>query len=176
MTAAQHERTVRLRLPADGRAPREVYQPELAGALDRYHAAIMREPVLDPMEHELVRIRCAHVHTCRLCSHVRMKSAREAGADEDLLSQVDHYETSALLTERQKVILRLVDAHIFGHVPPGLAAQIAAHLSPDEAVAVPLLASKYSFQKTGVSLGLDAAKDFDLIDYDPETGVLLELK
>ena len=173
MTTGKTERPCRLELPADGSAPGQAYQPALAEVLNRYQAAVMREPVLDPVSHELIRIRCARVHDCRHCGHVRLRSAQAVGADEDLLAQVDFYETSERISERQKVMLRLADAHIFGSVPPALPAQVGEYFTAAEAVEVALLVSKYSFQKSLVALGLDAPRGNDHIDFDPLTGELI---
>lgn len=172
-TTSTTERPVRLTMPPDGANPRDAYQPVLFELLDRYFAASMREPVLDAVSRELIRIRCAHVHDCRNCSHLRVGAARAAGAGEELLAEVDFYETSQQLSERQKVMLRLADAHIFGSVPPTLPDQLAEHLTPDEALEVSLLVSKFSFQKSLVALGLDAVQKYDVIDFDPQTGELI---
>jgi AhpD family alkylhydroperoxidase len=173
MTANETERACRLEMPADGSAPSEAYQPALAEVLNRYQSAVMREPVLDPVSNELIRIRCARMHDCRHCGHVRLQAARAAGADEDLLAQVDFYESSERISARHKVMLRLADAHIFGSVPLSLPAAVAEHLTVAEALEVSLLVSKYSFQKSMVALGLDAPRGYDYIDFDPCTGELI---
>jgi hypothetical protein len=38
--------------------------PVLAGAIDRWQAAVVRLPALDPVTTELVRLRCAGHHDC----------------------------------------------------------------------------------------------------------------
>jgi AhpD family alkylhydroperoxidase len=155
-------------MPADGSSHRG-YQPALSAALMELQAAVMRGCSLDPVTIELVRIRCAHVHDCRVCSHVRLQPARDAGADEELLAEVDHYEHSSL-GERHKVVLRLADAHLFGAVPPTLPAQVAEHLTPQEALDVVLLVTKNSYQKALVALGLDSPGSYTYFEFDPQTG------
>jgi hypothetical protein len=85
---------------------------------------------------------------------VRFEPARAAGAVESVLAKVQTYVTSDL-SERHKVALRLADAHLFGHVPASLPAQVAAQLTAAEAADVVLLVAKCSYQKSLVALGLD---------------------
>ena len=160
--------TTRLPLPADGSSHKS-YQPELSAALMELQGAIIRHCVLDVVTMELIRIRCANVHDCQVCRTVRLEPARAAGVDETVLAKVQFYETSDL-TERHKVVLRLVDAHLFGSVPPGLPAQVAGHLTPDEAADVVLLVAKCSYQKSLVALALDAPGSYVWFDFDQETG------
>ena len=129
----------------------------------------MRSCGLDPETMELIRIRCANVHDCRVCRQVRFEPARAAGVDEAELAMVQSYETSDL-SERHKVVLRLADAHLFGHVPASLPDQVAAYLTPEEALDVVLLVAKCSYQKSLVALGLDSPGDYVWFDFDPQTG------
>ena len=78
MTVPTETPSARIPMPADGSSHKS-YQPELSAALMDMQAAIMRHCSLDPVTIELVRIRCAHVHDCRVCSHVRLQPARDAG-------------------------------------------------------------------------------------------------
>jgi AhpD family alkylhydroperoxidase len=168
MTSSAPVRGPRLTLPADG-SSHKTLRPALADALMHVQAAVIRDCVLDPVTMELIRIRCAHVHDCRVCSYVRLRPALDAGADEDVLAQVDHYETSDL-SERHKVVLRLADAHIFGSPAPGLSEQVAEHLTQEEAIDVVLLVAKCSYQKSLVALGLDAPGSYAWFDFDQQTG------
>lgn len=168
MTTASEARPTRIPLPADG-SSHKTYQPELSDALMELQGAVIRHCVLDPVTMELIRIRCAHVHDCRVCRHVRLESARAAGADETVLAKVQSYETSDL-SERHKVALRLTDAHLFGSVPSSLPDQVGAHLTPEEAVDVVLLVTKCSYQKSLVALGLDNPGKYTWFEFDPQTG------
>jgi alkylhydroperoxidase family enzyme len=158
----------RLPLPADG-SSHKTYQPALSAALMDVQGAVIRHCTLDPITMELVRMRCAHVHDCRVCRSVRLEPARAAGAGEDVLAKVDFYEASDL-SERHKVVLRLADAHLFGSVPPSLPAQVAAELAPEEALDVVLLVAKCSYQKSLVALGLDAPGSYTWFEFDGQTG------
>jgi AhpD family alkylhydroperoxidase len=168
MTTTSDTRGVRLPLPADG-SSHKTYQPELSAALMEMQGAVIRQCQLDPVTMELIRIRCAHVHDCRVCRHVRLEPARAAGADETVLAKAQNYETSDL-SERHKVVLRLTDAHLFGSVPAALPEQVAAHLTPEEALDVVLLVAKCSYQKSLVALGLDAPGNYTFFEFDPQTG------
>lgn len=160
--------TPRTPLPPDGSSPR-TYQPALSEALMELQAAVMRRCTLDPVTIELVRMRCAHVHDCRVCSSMRLQPARDAGADEEFLAQVDHYEDSSL-DARHKTVLRLADAHLFGSVPDSLPSQVAEHLTPEEALDVVLLVAKFSYQKSLVALRLDSPGRYTYFQFDPTTG------
>jgi AhpD family alkylhydroperoxidase len=158
-----------VRLPLAAGTPHKTLQPQLSDALMQLQAAVIRDCVLDAVTMELVRIRCAHVHDCRVCSQVRLRPAAEAGVDEDMLAQVDHYENSTL-PEKHKVALRLTDAHLFGSPGELLPTQVAAHFTQEEALDIVLLVAKCSYQKSLVALGLDAAGSYTWFDFDPETG------
>ncbi len=153
-------RAVRLTAPADGRRPGAAYQPELSQALSAYQEAVVRLRALDWTTTELVRLRCARTHDCRICSTLRLVPALEAGVDEALLDKVDYYETSDL-SERHKVALRLADAHLTGPatITEQLAADVQRHFSPAEIVEILTDVSKWSYQKAMVALGLDDVPD-----------------
>src|SRR4051794_29900762 len=165
MTAPTADRGVRLPLPADG--SHKSYAPDLSAALMAVQGAVIRDCALDVVTMELIRIRCAGVHDCRVCRTVRFEPARAAGADEEVLAKVEHYESSDL-DERHKVVLRLADAHIFGSVPPSLPDEVAAHLTAAEALDVVLLVMKCSYQKSLVALGLDAPGAYTRFEFDPQ--------
>jgi alkylhydroperoxidase family enzyme len=168
VTAASETRPARIEPPADG-ASHKSYQPELSDALMQLQAAVIQQCRLDAVTMELVRIRCANVHDCRVCRQVRLEPARAAGADEAVLAKVQTYETSDL-SERHKVVLRLTDAHLFGSVPASLPDQVGAHLTPEEAVDIVLLVAKCSYQKSLVALGLDTPGTYTWFEFDPQTG------
>jgi alkylhydroperoxidase family enzyme len=83
----------------------------LRAALTEYQDAVVRGEVLDPVLTELVRLRCARTHNCRICQTLRLADARDAGADDAMTAAVDRYETSDL-DERTKAALRVTDALI----------------------------------------------------------------
>jgi alkylhydroperoxidase family enzyme len=128
----------------------------LRAALTEYQDAVVRGEVLDPVLTELVRLRCARTHNCRICQTLRLADARDAGADDAMTAAVDRYETSDL-DERTKAALRVTDALIT--MPTSLSSEAAAVaralLTPDELAELCLDVSKWSTQKVHVALGTD---------------------
>ena len=129
-----------------------------AGLLDAYQAAAVRGSTLDPVTTELVRLRCARTHHCRICQTLRLADARAAGVDETMTAKVDFYERSDL-PERAKVALRVTDAFI---TRPELlsgvvAGQARTWFGPAELASLCLDITKWSTQKIKVALGTDGA-------------------
>ena len=75
-----------------GQRPR----PSLRELLGSYQDAVVRSTALDPVTTELVRLRCARTHNCRICQTLRMADAQAAGVDSEMTSKIDFYETSDL--------------------------------------------------------------------------------
>jgi AhpD family alkylhydroperoxidase len=130
----------------------------LAGLLAAYQAAVVRGSVLDPVTTELVRLRCARTHQCRICQTLRLADARAAGVDEAMTAQVDFYERSNL-PERAKVALRVTDAFITrpDMLSDAAAGQARASFGPAELASLCLDITKWSTQKIHVALGTDGA-------------------
>jgi alkylhydroperoxidase family enzyme len=130
----------------------------LLEALADYQDAVVRGSALDPVLTELVRLRCARTHNCRICQTLRLADALEAGADDAMTAAVDRYEASDL-DERTKAALRITDALIT--LPASLTDQTveeARTLLGEEALAELCLdVSKWSTQKVKVALGTDGA-------------------
>jgi alkylhydroperoxidase family enzyme len=137
----------------------------LREALADYQDAVVRGHALDPVLTELVRLRCARTHNCRICQTLRLADARDAGADDAVTAAVDRYETSDL-DERTKAALRITDALITlpASLSPEAAAGARALLTPDELAELCLDVSKWSTQKVHVALGTDAADRLTLDD------------
>lgn len=130
----------------------------LAGLLDAYQAAVVRGSALDPVTTELVRLRCARTHHCRICQTLRLADARAAGVDETVTAKVDFYERSDL-PERAKVALRVTDAFITRPdlLTDAVARQARASFGPAELASLSLDITKWSTQKIKVALGTDGA-------------------
>jgi alkylhydroperoxidase family enzyme len=130
----------------------------LRAALVDYQDAVVRGDALDPVLTELVRLRCARTHNCRICRTLRLADARDAGADDAVTAAVDSYESSDL-DERTKAALRVTDALIT--LPAGLSPEAVASaralLGPEELAELCLDVSKWSTQKVHVALGTDGA-------------------
>ena len=148
----------------DDECPVPVARPAAAGdgapadLLGAYQQAVVRGSTLDPVTTELVRLRCARTHRCRICQTLRLADARAAGVDETIAAQIDFYERSDL-TDRAKVALRVTDAFI---TRPDLLSGAAAEqartaFEPSELASLCLDITKWSTQKIHVALGTDGA-------------------
>jgi AhpD family alkylhydroperoxidase len=167
-------REIRIPIPEhDGKrvAPGRAYAPGLTAALNAYQASVVRLNAVDEVTTELVRLRCARVHDCRICQSLRVGAAREAGVDDAMTAKIDFYEESDL-PERHKVALRLTDAFVTqpGTITEELRAQLLEHFSPEQIVELMLDITKWSTQKLSVALGLDAAAhpEGQLLDWDEQ--------
>jgi AhpD family alkylhydroperoxidase len=130
----------------------------VAELLTAYQEAVIRGSALDPVTTELVRLRCARAHQCRICQTLRLADARAAGVDAAMTDQIDFYERSTL-PERAKVALRVTDAFITR--PDTLSATTAEQartmFAPPELASLCLDITKWSTQKIHVALGTDGA-------------------
>ncbi|TFV71980.1 carboxymuconolactone decarboxylase family protein [Blastococcus sp. CT_GayMR20] len=135
----------------------------LREAVADYADAVVRGRSLDPVVTELVRLRCARTHNCRMCRTLRLVDARAAGVDDTMSAAVDRYETSDL-DGRVKAALRITDALIT--MPSSLSPSAVEHartlLSEDELAELCLDVSKWSTQKVKVALGTDGAENLPL--------------
>jgi alkylhydroperoxidase family enzyme len=140
--------------------PRELverYQPVLGAAARAYKDWVMSLSGVDAVTSEVVRLRCARTHACRLCQSLRWSDAREDGFDDAVDAAIDRYEDSAL-EERHKVALRLTDAYVTlpATIDEELASQVGSMFTAEEIVELVLDMSKWSTQKVHVALRIDA--------------------
>jgi alkylhydroperoxidase family enzyme len=149
-------RAVRVTVGADFRPLGR--DPELVALFAAYQDAVVRSRHLDPVTTELVRLRCARQHDCRICQTLRLADAASSGVDDEMTEQIDHYETSSL-SERHKVALRIVDAFIWrtADLDDVLVAQAHEHYSDAEIAEILVDITKWSTQKIHVVLGTDGA-------------------
>jgi alkylhydroperoxidase family enzyme len=138
--------------------------------------AVARMRALDPVTSELVRLRGAAQHNCRLCKSLREGTALDAGGSETLYGDIERYETSKLLDERAKAALRYTDALIWtpAHLVADVAAEVRAHFSEAEAIELTFDIMRNASNKVAVSLGADAARvehgtERYLLDADGQT-------
>jgi alkylhydroperoxidase family enzyme len=143
---------------------------------NRFLPAVARLRGLDALTSEVVRLRGAAQHNCRLCKSLRETTALDAGGSETLYGDIEHFEASALLTDRQKAALRYVDALIWspGHIDRGVAAGVRAHFSDAEAVELTFDVMRNASNKVAVGLGADAPRvehgtERYLLDIDGQT-------
>jgi alkylhydroperoxidase family enzyme len=131
---------------------------------------------LDALTAEVVRLRGARQHNCRLCTSLRETTALGAGGSETLYADIDRFETSAQLTDRHKAALRYVDALIWSPsgISAGIAAGMRAHFGDAEAVELTFDVMRNASNKVAVALGGDAARvehgtEQYLLDVDGQT-------
>jgi alkylhydroperoxidase family enzyme len=136
--------------------------------------ARMRE--LDALTAELVRLRGARQHNCRLCKSLRERTALNAGGSESLYDDIEHFEGSALLTDRHKAALRYVDALIWSpsRIDRAVVAGVRTHFSEGEAVELTFDVMRNASNKIAVALGGDAPRvqsgtEEYLLDVDGQT-------
>jgi alkylhydroperoxidase family enzyme len=121
---------------------------------------VARLRALDPVTSEIVRLRGAAQHNCRLCKSLREGGALDAGGSETLYAQIDRYESSDALTDRHKAALRFVDALIWSpaQISPDVATGVRAHFSDAEAVELTFDVMRNASNKIAVSLAADAPR------------------
>ena len=144
--------------------------------LNGFLPAVARLRELDPVTTEVVRLRGAAQHNCRLCKSRRESSALEAGGSEDLYSQIEQYESAEHLTDAHKAALRYVDALIWtpSKIGPEVAAGVRKHFSEEQAFELTLDVMRNAANKIMVSLGADAplvdeGTELFLVDADGQT-------
>jgi alkylhydroperoxidase family enzyme len=122
--------------------------------------AVARQTALDPVTAEIVRLRGAGQHRCRLCNSLREAAALEAGGSEDVYGEISFYETSSRLSESQKAALRYVDALIESpaDIAPEISADMRARFSADEAVEVTFDVMRNAGNKIAVAMAADAPR------------------
>jgi len=122
--------------------------------------AVARMRALDPVTSELVRLRGAAQHNCRLCKSLRESTALDAGGTEELYGDIERFEDSPALTERAKAALRYTDGLIWtpAHLVADVAAEVRSRFSEDEALELTFDIMRNASNKVAVSLGADAPR------------------
>lgn len=146
--------------PAERVEPRELWP-----LIEEFMRTVARLDALDPVTTELVRLRGARQHECRLCRSRRSVEAIRHGADDATFDAVDSYADSDL-PEHTKAALALTDTMIWSPyvVPPAVAEQARAHLTPAQVVEVVLDVTRNAANKIAVALGADAATVTDGVE------------
>jgi alkylhydroperoxidase family enzyme len=131
---------------------------------------------LDALTAEVVRLRGATQHNCRLCKSLRETTALNAGGTETLYGDIERFEESAQLTDRHKAALRYADALIWspGLIEADVAGGVRAHFSDAEAVELTLDVMRNASNKIAVALAGDAPRvehgtEQYLLDVDGQT-------
>ena len=143
---------------------------------NRLLPGVARLRALDPVTSEVVRLRIAAQHNCRLCKSLREGNALDAGGSESLYDDIEHYESSDQLTEAHKAALRYTDALIWSpaRISPAVAAGVRDHFSREQARELTLDVMRNASNKIAVALKADAARVEEgteryVIDVDGQT-------
>jgi alkylhydroperoxidase family enzyme len=115
---------------------------------------------LDPVTTEVVRLRGAVAHNCRLCKSLRDSTAMDAGGSESLYEDIERYEDSRSLTDGHKAALRYADALIWSpsRIEAAVAADVLQHFSPVQARELTLDVMRNASNKIAVALKADAPR------------------
>jgi alkylhydroperoxidase family enzyme len=142
--------------------PRRLPVADLWSVIENFMATVARLDALDPITTELIRLRGARQHHCRISLSRRSVAALEAGADDTTFAAVDDHATSDL-PAATRAALALTDAIIWSpeSIPADVVAGTRAELTPAQAVEVVLDVVSNAANKIAVSLGADAAEVTD---------------
>jgi alkylhydroperoxidase family enzyme len=137
-------------------------------AIDAFQLAVARLDAVDPVTTELVRLRGARQHRCRLCQSLRSRSALAAGADEATFDAVDDPADSDL-TDAQKAALALTDALIW--TPASVPVEVRDHFTDQQVVELVLDVARNAQNKIAVALAADdphVDEGVEIYDINPD--------
>lgn len=161
---------------ADGRFDWDHTTDPSDAVFNGFLPAVARLRELDALTSEVVRLRGAAQHNCRLCKSLRETTALDAGGSETLYGDIERFEASGRLTDRQKAALRYADALIWapGRIDRGIAAAVRSQFSDAEAVELTFDVMRNASNKVAVALAGDAPRvesgtEQYLLDVDGQT-------
>ncbi|BBX15898.1 carboxymuconolactone decarboxylase family protein [Mycolicibacterium duvalii] len=128
--------------------------------LAEFAPEVARLRTLDPVTTEVVRLRGADAHNCRLCKSLREVHALDAGGSEELYGQIGQFETADALSEAHKAALRYVDALVWSpsRIDDDVVAGMHTHFTSDQQLEITLDVMRNAANKIMVSLGADAPR------------------
>jgi alkylhydroperoxidase family enzyme len=128
---------------------------DLWATLEEFMRVVALGTALDPVTTELVRLRGARAHQCRICQSRLSLRAVEAAGGEALFTSDD----DASITDPQRAALELADAVIWqpGTLDDETAVRLRTHLTDHEIVEIILDLVRNATNKIAVSLGGDEA-------------------
>ena len=139
----------------------------------RFLLEVAKLPALDPVTSELVRLRGARAHDCRLCQSRRSVSAIDLVGGSDLFDDRD----PSGISDAQALALQVVDAFVWQPIrwPPGLGEQVVHALGPAAATELILDIVRNAANKIAVAFDADAPQvetGVEYYDIDMSTGAL----
>jgi alkylhydroperoxidase family enzyme len=148
----------------------EVFAPVTAPgalwpALEKMMTAVVVLDGLDPLTSEVVRLRGARAHGCRICTSRRMAPV-VAAHGEAILEPIDDIE-AARLGPAAKAALRFTDAMLWesAAMPSAVVDAVRAHFTPAGALELMLDVARNASNKIAVALGGDAAVVTEGVEY-----------
>jgi alkylhydroperoxidase family enzyme len=148
-------------------------RPDPWVAHERFLLEVAKLSALDPVTSELVRLRGARAHGCRLCQSRRNVTAIDLAGGRALFNDRDPWGIS----DAQAVALQVVDAFVWQPIrwPPGLGEQVVDALGPAPATELTLDIVRNAANKIAVAFGVDAPQvetGVEYYDIDVSTGEL----
>ena len=142
-------------------------------AHERFLIEVAKLSALDPVTSELVRLRGARAHDCRLCQSRRNVTAIDLAGGRDLFDDRDPIGIS----DSQALALQVVDTFVWQPIrwPPGLGTQVVDALGPAAAAELTLDIIRNAANKIAVAFGADAPQvetGVEYYDIDMSTGEL----
>jgi alkylhydroperoxidase family enzyme len=148
----------------DGPPPAE--PGDLWAAIEEYMRVVARASALDPLTTELIRLRGATVHHCRLCRSRLSVRALDAAGESSPFSAVEDFEHS-VLSSRHKIALRLTDAVVTqpAQIDDQLVAQVHGAFTIAESTEIVLDIVRNAANKIAVAFAADTPRVADGIEF-----------
>ena len=130
--------------------------PETLSPYLTYNRMLWEEGPLSPAEIEVARLRNARRVNCVFCKSVRYDIAIDAGLTEERVAMIDDEYQGSELSEREKLIVALVDQYYDapGAMGDKLRDALNTNFSPAELTHLTLAIAHFSgFSRCAVSLG-----------------------
>ena len=142
-------------------------------AHERFLLEVAKLRTLDPVTSELVRLRGARAHDCRLCQSRRSVSAIDLAGRSDLFDDRD----PSGLSDTQALAVQVVDAFVWQPIqwPRGLGEQVVDALGPAAATELTLDIVRNAANKIAVAFNADDPRvetGVEYYDIDVSTGEL----
>jgi alkylhydroperoxidase family enzyme len=147
------------------------FDGDLWAAMDVLIRSVPQLTALDPVTSELVRLRGARQHQCRICQSIRSRPALLAGANDDVFAAVDTYESSDLPAD-QRAALAFTDGMIWtpGRIEQGTYDAASEHFSPEARVELILDIARNAVNKVAVAMKADdphVTEGYEIYDIEP---------
>lgn len=123
---------------------------------------------LDPVTSEVVRLRGAHAHGCRLCQSLRSRRAVEAAGGEGFFEPLaGNFDAAVGLSPGHATAIRVVDTFVWQPMawPDDLADAVRATFSADQAVEMVLDIVRNAANKIAVAFGADEPHVSEGVEY-----------